>query len=120
MATLIIIAVCCVILATILQIGWGSDKHMPYNTGCLAILLGMRFSKKWLSVLYRVVILAASVLTMILVANWFAGMDLTVIGYIFAVIATALSVLLPIVAIALLNLLMLILIGIICWIKLYC
>lgn len=115
----IIIIAALIAVATPIEIFWGNDRDIPYNTGCLAIFLGMKFSKKWLAFCYRFCIGVASLLTMIVVAYTFAEMDLSILSYIPAVIATALSVFIPIMAVMLLHLLIVIIFLLISWV-IYC
>lgn len=116
---LCIIGAALIFVATLIEVLWGSDKELPYNSGCLAIILGMRFSKKWLAAIYHICMILAGLLSVVIVAWWFIGMDLSFWGYVLAAIPIILAALIPLIAIILLHIVLIIAVLLVSWIK-YC
>lgn len=104
MLTLSIIAVVMIITATFMEIIWGRSKKLGYNTGCLVVFLGLRFAKKWMSILYQTLLLGSTITIMVFFILLFCSMKLNFIQIVLAIIATLFSIFLPIILLVFLHL----------------
>jgi len=104
LTTLSIIAVVMIITATFMEIIWGRSKKLGYNTGCLVVFLGLRFAKKWMSILYQTLLLGSTITIMVFFILLFCSMKLNFIQIVLAIIATLFSIFLPIILLVFLHL----------------
>ena len=104
MLTLCTIAVVMIVIATFMEIIWGRSKKLGYNTGCLVVFLGLRFAKKWMSIMYQTLLLSATIAIVVFFILLFCSMKLNFIQIVLAVIATLFSIFLPIILLVFLHL----------------